>query len=511
MTRFCLPLLLIFLLIPLNSRAEDPAPPVPSDGKCLVPADDQWTAQEKFVWEGVCRGQIADFNEGPAYGGALDPRNLQGLPPSRILRSSFVETILLKDTYRRALTRQGVRVAGARFTEILDLQGADVGHDLAFFGCLFEHGANLVRLKSANALFFNGSRLIDFLRMEQLHLGTGLFMSFAVLDNVLLSYAHVTDFVDLSGASVTNHLGMHQLRTGAKVWMQHGRFAEINLVNAHIGGDVVLTGATVDGQVDADGLEVQGGALLGYAKFQGPVKLSSARIRGDVHLTDSELYQSVILRRAQIDGALFFGTEPKSKRVMLDLVNARADSIPGLADAWPSKLELEGFSYRSAEAAEAFEQWFAKLDHYAAQPYTQLASVVLAQGNNELATAIRYAGRDRERKELKDWAPWIWLTILWASIGYGYHVERALIWVVAFVVAGTVALWFSEQSWRNGLRAWSDKIVYSIDMLLPIIKLREKDYQIDLKGSLGYYFYFHKIMGYVLASFLIAGLSGLTK
>ena len=52
---------------------------------------------------------------------------------------------------------------------------------------------------------------------------------------------------------------------------------------------------------------------------------------------------------------------------------------------------------------------------------------------------------------------------------------------------------------------------YSLDLLLPIIQLRPKHYEIDLQGSVRYYFYFHQIMGYVLASFLIAGLSGLTK
>jgi hypothetical protein len=48
-------------------------------------------------------------------------------------------------------------------------------------------------------------------------------------------------------------------------------------------------------------------------------------------------------------------------------------------------------------------------------------------------------------------------------------------------------------------------------LLLPIIRLREKHYQIDLESRVRYYFYLHKIMGYVLASFLIAGIAGLTK
>jgi hypothetical protein len=52
---------------------------------------------------------------------------------------------------------------------------------------------------------------------------------------------------------------------------------------------------------------------------------------------------------------------------------------------------------------------------------------------------------------------------------------------------------------------------YSFDMLLPLIKLRERHYSIDLAGWPRYYFYFHKSIGFVLASFLVAGLAGLTK
>ena len=54
-------------------------------------------------------------------------------------------------------------------------------------------------------------------------------------------------------------------------------------------------------------------------------------------------------------------------------------------------------------------------------------------------------------------------------------------------------------------------VAYSFDMLLPIVRLREEHYKTDLHGFARYYFYGHKILGYVLASFLIAGISGVTK
>ena len=55
------------------------------------------------------------------------------------------------------------------------------------------------------------------------------------------------------------------------------------------------------------------------------------------------------------------------------------------------------------------------------------------------------------------------------------------------------------------------KLFYSLDMLLPIVQLETYHADIVLSGIAKYYFYFQKLMGWVLASFIIAGLSGLTK
>jgi hypothetical protein len=48
-------------------------------------------------------------------------------------------------------------------------------------------------------------------------------------------------------------------------------------------------------------------------------------------------------------------------------------------------------------------------------------------------------------------------------------------------------------------------------MLLPLIRLDDQHYIIRLTGGAYYYFYFQKIMGYVLVTALVAGLSGLSK
>jgi hypothetical protein len=41
--------------------------------------------------------------------------------------------------------------------------------------------------------------------------------------------------------------------------------------------------------------------------------------------------------------------------------------------------------------------------------------------------------------------------------------------------------------------------------------LRESNYDIDIEGTARYYFYFHKLAGWVLSSLIVAGVSGWAK
>ena len=64
---------------------------------CQVQPDPSWSDQEKWTWQKICLGQVADFNKAEGYGGELDPKKPEGWPESRILRPSFLETILWRE------------------------------------------------------------------------------------------------------------------------------------------------------------------------------------------------------------------------------------------------------------------------------------------------------------------------------------------------------------------------------------------------------------------------------
>ena len=99
-----------------------------------------------------------------------------------------------------------------------------------------------------------------------------------------------------------------------------------------------------------------------------------------------------------------------------------------------------------------------------------------------------------------------------SAAAFGSHVDLAVLTAsnVGELEKRAVLMGFlSMPTTIFAIGAWILIVFYSLDMLLPIIRLREEHYNFDLTGGAAYYFYGHKMMGYVLATFLIAGITGL--
>jgi hypothetical protein len=470
---------LALLTAPASALAQAPT--------CTVPAHDSWTPQEKFVWTQTCKGEVADFNAEPGYGGAIDALTHE-LPPNRVLTPAFIEKILTDDKYSNAIKRYGIRVTGARFIENLDLQNIELGSELWFEQCAFEKGADLTWLRSTQPIAFNNSNVTGSLVFYAAQLGSYLQVIGSTIAAVNLSGAHVGRTLSLTGSKVAGELQMDNLQVGTDLLMQKTVVSgEINLRYSQIGGELDWRGASFARDVD-----------LTRAHVDGAFRLGSANHRG--------------LNPPDPDEP---GPATWAKDVALTARFAKLAVIPHLSDAWPDKLHIVGLTYDGIESVEGIEvgdglqQWLDRQTRYSRQPYEQLANVLQAQGEIENATAVRYAERERDRgRPDQRWYISAWLTLLNWVIGYGYYPYNSLYWVAGLIVLGAAVLRVTGEGPRNGMPYG---LSYSFDMLLPIIRLREKHCDIDLMGWARYYFYFHKIMGWVLASFLVAGLSGLTK
>jgi hypothetical protein len=544
---------------------------------CQTVPLEAWTDQEKWVWKQVCEGKIADFSTAKDYGGKLDPAKRNGWQENRVLRPAFFVTILLHEPFRSALPHYGVRIKGAWFIDPLDLSDASLAHPLSLRASRFDEIVALDRLHTPFFISLDGSTFAGKLNMNGLQATGGLFMRekarFAEVD---LTGAKVGGYLVMIGSTFAKKLNMNGLQVGGGLFMnEKARFAEVDLTVAKVGGQLVMDGSTFAGKLNMNGLQVTGdlfmnekarfaevdltgakvGGQLGMdgPTFTGELKMESlqvtehlfmrnaeiekestvrlifAKIGGNLNISGSKI-PSLDLTGTLIHGELRLGSEihPSVRWWGGAKLTLRNTEVGALQDsegegAWPSDLELDGFTYGrlggfaagSTDMAARDISWFKKLlakqKSYSPQPYEQLASVFLKSGYRHKAEDILYQSKERERIERAKGLSWWWLTALKLSIAYGHYTYMmiwVLIWVLIFTVIGVLVLRISHEGPRNGMPYG---IFFSLDLLLPIVRLRERHYQIDLSGWARYYFYFHRAIGWVLASLLVAGLTGVMK
>jgi uncharacterized protein YjbI with pentapeptide repeats len=555
-----------------------------------------WTPQEKWVWEQVSQGEIADFNKAEGYGGKLSPRKSEGWKENRVLRPKFLETILLQENYRNALTRRGVRIVGAWFKEPVDLSDTTIPSQLWLDGSRFELDVDLSCLKSPSLLSLEGSvfiRSLDLARakveiinmigstfngtldMNSMEVGGHLFMSDkAQFADVDLGSAKIKGQLDMSSSTFNGTLDMNSMEVGGNLVMSDkARFADVVLRSAKIEGQLDMGSSTFNGTLDMDSMEVEddlfmrdkaqfADVVLVGAKiedqlsmigstFKGTLNMDSMEVEGDLFMRNTVAEKPIplifarIQKNLDISGAVLSSLDLTGTKVVqefrlgsgshlpvkwkdnseLILRNTEVGNLQDVPESWPDtlKLQLDGFVYHrlggfsgdettdmATRKISWLKEWLGKQRSYSPRPYQQLAKVLRNAGYEDKATAILFEGKKRQQKETKTLSPnWWWLFLQWSFIGYGYDNFRVLYWVLILCGLGMLTLHLSGQDVAHRMKYYG--LCYSLDMLLPIIELDKSHYNIELDGWVRVYFYVHKIFGYVLALFLIAGLSGLTK
>lgn len=198
-------------------------------------------------------------------------------------------------------------------------------------------------------------------------------------------------------------------------------------------------------------------------------------------------------------------------------------------DAWPgtARLELDGFTYerlggRYADGscemvnrpANWYVEWLARDPSYTPQPYQQLAHVFHGMGKHAHAEEVLYASRERERKEGARRLRSVGLWLLKTTIGYGLGARywRSLPLLGLLVLLGAAVLWRPAGDGVTSDFWWC--LGASVDWMLPFIELSqefgEKITQ-EVSGLWLLLLYGQAFGGMLLASFLVAGLAGLTQ
>jgi uncharacterized protein YjbI with pentapeptide repeats len=444
-------------------------------------------------------------------------------------------------------TFTAVDLTGAHIEGQLDLTQAKVSGPLTMNGLhvgrslFMDQGATFTAVDLTNAqiegqLDLTQAEVSGPLTMNSLHVGRSLFMDQgATFTAVDLTGAHIEGQFDLTQAKVSGLLTMARL---------------------HVGGDLFM-----------------GQSVFTQGKPEPTIELYYATIGGNLDLSGASL-PSLNLTSTKIGGDLRFALHARAtwaSHAQLHLYNTAVVGMQDVTQASPRILRLEGFTYNrleelttAASLSKADQQgllklwtdWLENQPYYAPQPYEQLASVIQEAGYKRMAIDILYQSKNRERRQTAFGRVKAGLWLSWLLIGYGYHNFWVLWWVVGFAGLGCAVLCLSGEAAKLGRtddvlpfsidtpsrirlapRLFSDHesplflvdtpprvrleprllpsdiFPFSLSMLLPIIKLNKKyeDVVPHLTWGVRYYFYGHQIVGYVLASFLVAGLAGLTK
>lgn len=532
------------------------------------------------------------------------------------VRAAFVRFLVLGGDDQAVLHEQGVQLAGAWISGLLDLDGIATEHSIWLWNCriekIFARHAKLGIL-SLGGCALERELLGDGLRCRGILLRSGFYAA----GEVRLLGASVDGNLECTGSRFENSGGIALSCDGTivagDVFLRDGFQAvgEVRLIGAVINGDLDCAGGNFDGgggrALHCDRIEIAGGAYLRHNFCaNGEVRLLGSKIGinldcgggrfinekdkalscdralvgGNVYLNeDFEAQGEVRLIGAQIGGDLVcsYGkfVNPHGLALMCDglrvqsafffrqlgaveggihLSGAYAGALCDDFASWDASddhLVLDGFTYlRLAGNAPTdavtrvawlnLQQSSHLTSDFKPQPWEQLIKVMREMGHPDEARAVavekqkhlRKAGHLPRGARLFHW-------LYGALVGYGYRPMRLLgVTATIWLICASAYWWAANPGFlgpaahlvapppREGKTLVADyanfvPLIYSADVLLPVIDLGYKDEwqpvvsrdgQPLLAGQLLRFLYWFEIaFGWVAGLLLVGVLGNLIK
>lgn len=343
----------------------------------------------------------------------------------------------------------------------------------------------------------------------------------------------------------------------------------LDISNARFNGTLRLQGVEVGGNINLYGTQLSDPAISLRSSFS--VDLRTVRVGRDVLLTNNRdrgfwaeggvtMDGATVGRRVNLEGGalgslnqhaialdagdlgadelvLTPGRRPVGRVVLRRAHCGTLDDNPVLWEA-TGGIEVEDFRYDALSepvglkdddaVAERLRLLRNAMRGYRPGPYDQLAGMLRSSGNEEHADTVllrkqqyRYEALSRGHRLLGPGVRlWSWLQ-RW-MVGYGYRPVRAVTWLLALLVLGTIYFGLTEPACAppyqyafagghclvntddTGLQ-WNP-VLYTVDLLVPIVDFGNKGrWQIDGPGrwvATGF-----TAMGWILATTVAAGVT----
>ena len=321
----------------------------------------------------------------------------------------------------------------------------------------------------------------------------------------------------------------------------------VRFARATIGRQLVCTNGGFDNQhgtaLDLTGLITPGDMLAnGGFRATGEMRMRNADITRDLDFTNAQLRgrEGVDARGIKVGGRLTWKMDhPPEGPVDLSFgqVSRLDDTMPSWQDG---NYVLAGLTYRPAmDGAGQWTvaqriAWLGKTRDYTATAYQQLAQAYRLSGQESTAEEISIASlRDlRKRGSLRRRAR-AWNKFLDLTVGYGYRLHRPFLALLVLGVLGALLYYLGEHAnlifatqGNTHLSASTacppgypcyNPIVYSFQMLIPGLDLREATYWWpDASNApwgfpLVLYTWLMIVFGWVLATAVVAGITQLFR
>jgi hypothetical protein len=537
------------LVQPLSSRKPTPAP--------------EWTALEKAVWFALAEDSIADLNY-------ISPEVADDSTDNLVIKASFLRQMLLVPPWRQFLSGRPVHIRNALIQGSLTLSRSRIVSALVLEKCRFVGNVDLSYAQFESSICLDGSFIIGDLCIRSAVVQGGVSMEGVKIEgstdlsslytsgDVSFSSSskigRASEFkgVNLSNAHVGGSISMLGVEKDRMVYDFPPLFnGPVLLSFAKVMGNVRVKGAHFKDSFHLSATTVDGQLVIVASEFWGPVNLTKIKVTQTVYLSRSTFHEKLLLSKADVFSVILNGTHLRyidlGNTVVKNSLVMGTSRPPGLAEArhtrwdedgfinlghakigvidapikfWPNKANFTGLQYdylghcinRERDSllelySDELVPWLEKQKTFSPQLYYQLASCLQSNGYIAKANEVFYAGKKHEHSQAIG-STWFGMFLQWLFVGYGYRPWYAAIWIVFFLGVGTTIFKMSKRGEQHTVL---DSLAFSIDLLLPVVRLREIHYDLDLPGSERYYFYFHQLVGYLLAVYLVASFSGLFK
>ncbi|MEU1439294.1 membrane-associated oxidoreductase [Streptomyces sp. NPDC005786] len=473
------------------------------------------TSSEHQLCEAFPRGEPVDLrqsqNENPEQPGAWGPE--------RTVRADVLRALLLSGPPESGKV-PALHLTGARITGLLNLRHAEIVHPIQLNACHFEqtpdfYGARTRQLDLRGsclpALTATAIHVEDTLRLTDCRIPGSIQLGSAqIAGAVFLDRAHLgTDggcVLQLSNASIGNDIWAPKLVAHGEICLGATRIeGTLDLEDARIrnSGGNALNAAhlTVGTVLNAGGLITDGRVRLTGTKVTGLLTFIEAQLRNP---------GGVALGVSSCEAAVFslWDAAPVSGDVKMHYANFKI--IHAKPQVWPAKVRLDGLTYEAIVPRLPAAQRLALLERdeagFVPHAYEQLADSYRRVGDDNEARTVQLAKQRRQRTTLT-WYGKIWGHLQDATVGYGFRPTRAMTWLLALLLLGSVAYGLHHPNpAERGKGPDFNPFVYTLDLLLPIIDFgQEKAF--NPAGLYQWLSYVLIAAGWILATTIAAGVT----